>query len=108
MESIANRTKRIIYRTLKPFNVYLNEKLLDSQEIIKNLVYWDNFEIRKSDGAHIKKSHKKGLLEQIYNTKHPLIEDKYGEQIESFWNETVCFFEDYRNMILTNSATFGI
>lgn len=27
----------------------------------------------------------------------------YGEQIESSWNETVSFFEDYRNMILNNS-----
>lgn len=101
---LPTEQKELFIEPLKPFNIYLNGKLLDSQEIIDNFTYWDDFEIRKSDGTHIKKSHKKGLLEQIYYIKHPLIEDKYSEQIETSWNETVSFFEDYRNQILSNSV----
>ena len=97
--------KKLFIEPLKPFKVFLNGKILTSQEIIENLSHWDEFEIKKQDNSFIKSRQKDDLLEKIRNTKHPFIEDAYSEQIESSWHEIVDFFENYRKMIIDNNIT---
>lgn len=95
--------KELFVQPLLQYKIFLNDIELNCQEIVANLQQYDKFVIKKMDGSIIKQKHKKALLDKILNGKHPLIEDRYGEEIENSWDEVAEFFEKYRLMILSNN-----
>lgn len=95
--------KELFVKPLLQYKVFLNDVELNCQEIVANLQQYDKFVIKNVNGSIIKRRHKKALLDEILNGKHPLIEDRYGEEIENTWDEVVNFFEKYRLMILCDN-----
>lgn len=96
---LTDKQKEFFIEPLSAYQVYLDGTKLDKPDIVKNIVHYEDFEIRKSNGELVKRRHKAALLDEVINGKHPLIETKFG-RIEDQWTKTADFFDSYRSMVM--------
>ncbi|MCR2050542.1 DUF4238 domain-containing protein [Acetatifactor muris] len=85
---LTPQQQETFFEPLKPFSIYLDDKKLTLHEIMENMVKYDNFLIKKSNGQIISRRQKEDLLEKVLTSKHFLIEEKYNN-IESEWPDVV-------------------
>jgi len=100
---LSPEQREIFAEPLRLFHVFWGNNELTPQEIVENLLHYDEFIIRKQDGNSIKQKHKAALLNEMLNKKHPEIEDRYSISVESFWNDVVNFFEKFRTMVIAGN-----